>query len=88
MSHPERTLPGMTSAAKKLLDDALALPEAEREALVEVLMTSLRYGGARTVEREWVAEVEKRMARLESGESAAIDWAEARDRLRVKYGFE
>jgi len=78
----------MTSAAKKLLDDALALPEAEREALVEVLMTSLRYGGAKTVEREWVAEVEERMTRLESGESSAVEWAEAKRRLREKYAFE
>lgn len=78
----------MTSTAKKILDDALALPEEDREALVEVLMTSLRYDSPKEVEQAWLEEVQRRIERLERGETVAIEWSEAKRRLREKYGIQ
>ena len=46
----------VTSEAKKILDEALALPDDEREALVEVLLTSLRWDSPEDVQRAWSEE--------------------------------
>lgn len=77
----------MTSTARKILDEALALPAEEREVLVEALVTSLQQAMPEDVERAWLEEVEQRLARLKRGETHAIAWSEARHRLRVKYGI-
>jgi putative addiction module component (TIGR02574 family) len=78
----------MSSAAKKVLADALALSESDREALVEVLLTSLKLGSPGEVEAAWSEEVMQRLDRLQNGESAPVDWDEARRRIREKFGFE
>jgi putative addiction module component (TIGR02574 family) len=78
----------VSSAAKKVLADALALPESDREALVEVLLTSLRLGSAGEVEAAWSEEVVRRLERLQKGETVPVDWDEAKRRIRAKYGFE
>lgn len=58
------------------------------EALVEVLTTSLEHEPAADLERAWLDEVRQRVDRFDAGETEAIDWAEARRRIRDKYGFE
>ena len=78
----------MSSAAKKLIDEALALPPEDREALLEVLSTSLEHEPQADVERAWLEEALRRIERFKAGETRAIDWAEAQRRLRDKYGFE
>lgn len=78
----------MTAAAKKILDEALALPEEDREALVEVLMTSLRYDSPEEVQHAWLEEVQRRIERVERGDTVAIEWSEAKRRLREKYSIE
>jgi len=78
----------VTSTAKKILEDALALPEEEREALVEVLMTSLHWESPENVEKAWSEELVRRLERLQRGETVALDWDEATRRIRAKHGFE
>ncbi len=70
----------MTSATEKILEDALALPEKEREALVEALRDSL---DPETVELspEWTGEIRNRIAEIESGEAKTIPWDEVDARI-------
>ncbi|RZO54278.1 MAG: hypothetical protein EVA89_28425 [Sandaracinaceae bacterium] len=63
-------------------------PAERSEALVEVLTTSLEHEPAADLERAWLDEVRQRVDRFDAGETEAIDWAEARRRIRDKYGFE
>lgn len=55
---------------------------------MEVLTTSLEHEPAADLERAWLDEVRQRVDRFDAGETEAIDWAEARRRIRDKYGFE
>lgn len=77
----------MTSTAKKILDQALALPEEDREALVEVLLTSLPREPREAVEQAWIDEVTRRIERHERGDTVAVDWDEAKRQIRAKFGF-
>ena len=71
----------VTSATKKILDDALALPEKEREALVEALSDSL---DPETIELhpDWTNEIRNRIAQIESGEAKTIPWDEVDARIK------
>ena len=73
----------MTSAAKKILGDALALPQAEREELLGALTESLE---PVRVTVEWEAELARRMASVECGEATLLDAAIHASELRSKYG--
>ena len=61
----------MTSATKKLLEEALALPEKEREALVEALRDSFD-PEAVELSPEWTSRIRSRIAQIESGEAKTI----------------
>jgi len=78
----------VTSTAKRILDEALSLPDDEREALVEVLITSLQLDSPEDVERAWSEEIVRRLERHERGETVALDWEEAKRRIRIRHGFE
>lgn len=67
----------MTSKAKKLLDEALRLPPAEREALAGRLFDSLE-GDDADSESAWQAEIERRIAELDQGVVKPIPWAQAK----------
>ena len=68
-------------AAKKILEDALALPEKEREALVEALSDSLD-PEALELSPEWTSVIRNRIAQIESGEAKTIPWDEVNARIR------
>lgn len=73
----------VTPAAEKVLAQALALPVAEREALVEALSDSLEPS---ELSPEWRAEIARRIQSIERGEATLLD-AEAHLReLQAKYG--
>jgi putative addiction module component (TIGR02574 family) len=78
----------VTSTAKKVLAQALALPDDERKALVEVLITSVQWDAPEDLERAWSEEIVRRLERHERGETVAVDWDEAKRRIRDKHGFE
>jgi putative addiction module component (TIGR02574 family) len=67
----------MTSKGKKLLDQALRLSPAEREALAGQLFDSLEANDL-DAEAVWQAEIERRIAELDHGKVKPIPWAEAR----------
>lgn len=61
----------MTTEAKQILKDALALPAIDRAALVEELLTSLDRPDP-TIDALWVKEVERRRAAFEAGKMKAV----------------
>jgi len=67
----------MTSQSKKLLDEALRLPPAEREALAGRLFDSLEKDDP-DAEAAWQAEIEKRIIEMDQGKIKPIPWSEAR----------
>jgi len=68
-------------AARKILDEALALPPEEREALVDALSESLEPIEMST---EWKDEIRRRIEAIERGESKLVSWSEVRSRLGAK----
>ena len=72
----------MTSTAKKILEQALSLPEDEREALVDALADSLERPPA-DLSDEWKAEIARRIDAVERGESKLIEADEVDARLRA-----
>jgi len=73
----------MTSAAKKILEDALALPQTEREELVGALSNSL---DPIELSPEWQVETARRIRSIENGEAAFDDAEQHLKALRAKYG--
>lgn len=77
----------MTAAAKKVLEQALALSEEERDELISVLSDSLEH---RVVELDeaWSSEIRGRIAEVESGEVEPVPWSEVDARIRRALGRE
>ena len=72
----------MTSAAKKILEEALALSEQEREGLVSALSSSLE---PVELTPEWSAEIRRRIQKIERGEAEFLDAEEHLAELRQKH---
>jgi putative addiction module component (TIGR02574 family) len=75
----------MTSQAKKLYDELLALPEHERMALMQALSDSFEPTAVR-LPAEWEAEVSSRIAEIESGEVQPVEWADVEAKIRATLG--
>jgi putative addiction module component (TIGR02574 family) len=73
----------MTSRARELLREALALPSEERADVAAELIASLDDAEPQIiadVEAAWAAEIEKRARRVLIGQSDGIPWDEVRRR--------
>jgi putative addiction module component (TIGR02574 family) len=68
----------MAPEAKKLLDEALRLPQGERARLAASLIDSLDGETEAEVERAWAEEVERRARDIDAGKAKPVPWAEAR----------
>ena len=73
----------MTSTAKKILDEALSLPEDDRRRLGEALLDSVPRGGSEDTQQAWVDEARRRAERVERGEGELLDLDEALTDLRA-----
>ena len=71
----------MTRSARDLFQEAMRLDPKERVALTGLLIESLDLKSEEGVEEAWVAEIEHRMAELDSGAVKPIPWSELRTRL-------
>lgn len=76
----------MATSKEDLYRLALELTEAERAALAGMLLESLEPGDDPEVESAWLAEVDRRLAELDSGAVEPVSWSLVRDRLRRKLG--
>jgi putative addiction module component (TIGR02574 family) len=74
----------MSTRADAILGTALALPPDERAWLAEELIASLDQRQSAEIEAAWAAEIERRIAEVESGEVEAVSWEDARARIRAK----
>ena len=72
----------MTQAAEKLLHDAMALNDAERAELAAKLIETLDPDADTDYATAWEAEIERRLAELDSGTVRAIPWEQARRLIR------
>jgi len=70
----------MTPQVSKLLEQALSLSVEEQEALADSLISNLGGKVDEELQAAWHAEIEKRIAELDSGKARAIPWEEVRRR--------
>ena len=71
----------MRLSRKEIFDGALHLDESERAALARLLIENLDMEVEEGVEVAWVAEVERRIAELDSGATISVPWEEVNARL-------
>jgi putative addiction module component (TIGR02574 family) len=77
----------MTSHARKLLEQVLALPEEDRLYLVEALQDSLEpVGSQEEVDAAWKDEISRRMTSIENGTAILHDGETVLRELMAKYG--
>jgi putative addiction module component (TIGR02574 family) len=74
----------MTPEVSRLLEQALSLSIEEQEALADSLVSSLGGKVDEGVRAAWEAEIEKRLADLDSGKAGTTSWAEVRRRNLAK----
>lgn len=74
----------MGNSAQKLYEEAMKLDPHERAELTGLLIESLEAGFEPGAEEAWVAEVERRVAELDSGVVKTIPWDELRTKLYAK----
>jgi putative addiction module component (TIGR02574 family) len=71
----------MTQPAAAVLAQALRLDEHARAELAAELLASLDGPSDPTAEAEWAAEIERRVASIESGEATLEPWDDVRHRI-------
>ena len=74
----------MLSAADKILQDVLTLPEDERAEIAARPIESLDHGVETDVDTAWAAEIERRCAALDAGEAVTSDWEDVRRRIETQ----
>ena len=77
----------MTSQARKLLEEALALPEEERLYVIEALQESLTIESQESIDAAWRDEVARRVRSIENGEAVLLDGDAVLRELKSKYGL-
>ena len=71
----------MARSARELFEEAMRLDPAERATLMRLLIDTLDAESEEAAEEAWRAEVERRIAELDSGAVEAVPWEELRARL-------
>ena len=71
----------MSRTYEDLLSEAARLPEQDRAKLAYFLIDSLKGSSDSDVDALWAAEIERRVADIDSGRETAIPWEEVRQRL-------
>ena len=77
----ERSIPGMTKAAKAVLADALRLGEHERAELAAEVLASLDGPGDPNAEAAWEAEIRRRIDAIDAGTMELEPWDAVRRRI-------
>jgi putative addiction module component (TIGR02574 family) len=69
--------------SRRLLDEALRLPDEERAALAGELIQSLDHDVDADAEAAWSVEIRSRIDQVDAGSANAVSWAEARRRIHA-----
>ena len=72
----------MSSTARKVLEEALNLPDEERADVAAALLESLDGPPDPGVEEAWREEIARRLQEVREGKVQLIPWQEVRRRLR------
>ncbi len=78
----------MTATAKQVLEDALALPEEDREKVAELLLVSLDRNHLQNVEKEWNAEAMRRLRDAEENPENGREWSEVYGELKASFSSQ
>lgn len=70
---------------KKILDEAMQLDPTSRAFIAETLLESLDIDQDFAVSKEWMEEIQRRCADIDSGKTTLIDSATVINELRGKY---
>ena len=73
------------TAAEKVFDEALSLPEDARVSLVEKLLVSLNLPTRDEIDRLWAEEAERRVSQVEKGEVELIPGEDVFRKIRGKH---
>lgn len=68
----------MTAEAKKIFEQALALPEQERVALIDALADSIVGDEQAEVDEAWRVEILRRVEQVRRGEVVLESWEDVR----------
>lgn len=71
----------MSRTYEDLLSEAARLPEQDRATLAGFLIESLEGPSDSDVDALWAAEIERRVADIDSGRETSVPWEEVRQRL-------
>jgi putative addiction module component (TIGR02574 family) len=71
----------MNTTVKRLLDEALQLPETERADLAGSLIESLDPQGDEDADAAWAEEIGRRVRDLDTGVTQPVPWPIARQRI-------
>ena len=82
----QATLCHVTSAAQKILDEALALSEGDRVKIATELLASFDGRPDADWDDAWLAELERRERAAEARSTPAPEWAEVRARILARLG--
>ena len=66
----------MSHAAESLLETVLSLPESERAAIAEALLSSLTEEPRELDDAEFAKELERRSAEMKNDPDASISWSD------------
>jgi putative addiction module component (TIGR02574 family) len=83
---PDGILELVTDRARKLLEEALGLPDDERAQLAAELLASLPEDPADEVAAEWRIELERRARAAQDDPDGGVPWAKVRARLLADLG--
>lgn len=72
----------VTSSARKVLEEALALPEEDRRRVAEALLDSTPRESEQEIESAWRDEVMHRIEEVRRGEVVPESWSEVKQRIR------
>ena len=73
----------MAISAKELYEQSMQLDEQERTVLAGLILENLEPADA-DVEQAWIQEIEKRIAKMEAGETELINWESVYTKLSRK----
>lgn len=74
----------MSRNSQQLTDEAMALPPEERASLAEKLLESLDEEDQKRIDAAWVAEAQRRIQALDSGQMGTVAADEAFRRLKER----
>jgi putative addiction module component (TIGR02574 family) len=76
----------MSSAARRILDDAMGLPAEQRRMVAEALLHSVSEESAHEIHPAWCDEVLRRIEQVQRGEVRPEPWSEVRAKMRRALG--